>query len=61
MELKRRTVWTHQDPSRQRLSRYHDSGPVFDRGHPANLAGHRVVLVGALDAIAGDDSMDLLI
>lgn len=61
MELKGTTVWTHQDPSCQRLSRYHDSGPVFDRGHPAHLAGRCVVLVGALDAIASGDSMDLLI
>lgn len=61
MELKVTPVWTHQDPPRQRLSRYHDSGPVFDRGHPAHLAGRGVFLVGALDAIAGGDTMDLLI
>lgn len=54
------TGWTHQDSSRQCLSGYHDSGPVFDRGHPAHLAGRHVVLVGALDAIACDDPMDLL-
>lgn len=54
------SVWTHQDSSRQRLSRYHDPGPVFDRGHPAHLAGLRLVLVGALDAITRGDPVDLL-
>ena len=51
-------VWTHQDSSRQCLSGDHDSGPVFDGGHPAHLAGSHVVLV--FDAIDRDDPMDLL-
>lgn len=55
------TRWTHQDSSRQRLSGYHDPCPVFDRGHPAHLAGCRLVLVGALDAVSSGDPMDLLL
>lgn len=36
---------THQDSPGQSLSGDHDAGPVFDRRHPAHLAGRRRGLI----------------
>lgn len=36
---------THQNSPGQSLGRYHDAGPVFDRRHPAHLAGRSLRLL----------------